>query len=277
VSDTFSLACRLWCSRPLQPDALQYAADDVRYLLPIAASLLQTLPAVALQLSSINMQLGQPKARVLQLHEQLMPGYEPLLRPNQVGQRLASSSAAGLTPEGLLVHSGLTDICFELHLDRSGRGWYVPSYRMYLSEPPAGAGWDAAHGTGSSAAGPAQALGSGAAVPARLAGVHGDSAYLQQMTAAEASDQHVNGLSSSSTSRVCVGSSQTEAANGVAGKVEAAVSVGGNSSSSSSSKHGLSTVGDPAAAAGRVDEAVYSMMQLLPARYAGCSWQGTGL
>lgn len=130
---------RLWFKRPLAPEALQYAADDVRYLLPVAHSLLQTLPGALMQLSNINILLGQPKASgALQLHSALLPGYGPLLKRSQQGagngnysSAAAAAAAAAVSGQEL---SGMTGICFELQLDGSVPGWLIPSYQVYMNE-----------------------------------------------------------------------------------------------------------------------------------------------
>jgi hypothetical protein len=52
VHAMFDMDDRLWYRRPLTTQLLAYAADDVRYLLPVAAALLQQLPTAALGFSS---------------------------------------------------------------------------------------------------------------------------------------------------------------------------------------------------------------------------------
>jgi hypothetical protein len=163
----------LWFSHPLPRDALQYAADDVRYLLPIAHSLLQTLPAVTLQLSTINMQLGQ--SRELRLQRGLLPGYVPLLRSTAGSHQHSRAGSAGSAEHGVMEYPGLTDLQFELTLDESVPGWFQASYKVYLNEQ------ETADAGNSSSAAAAAAVSALSAQAAELAGVYGSSAYLQRM------------------------------------------------------------------------------------------------
>lgn len=165
-------ACRQWFKRPLPAEALQYAADDVRFLLPITHSLLQTLPGALMQLSSTNILLGQPQPQPAaplpwQLHSALLPGYSPFLKPGLAagGSSAHSGTAVGaagaLAGQGL---SGMTGICFELKLDDSVPGWLIPSYQLYMNEQQdEGSSADAAASGSSETSSPGEAYSSGEA------------------------------------------------------------------------------------------------------------------
>ncbi|WIA12322.1 hypothetical protein OEZ85_012377 [Tetradesmus obliquus] len=74
MAAAFDANPRLWFSRPLPADAIEYAANDVRYLLPAAHSLLQQLPAALMALGSLQQLLSQQGPQALRLQQQLLPG-----------------------------------------------------------------------------------------------------------------------------------------------------------------------------------------------------------
>lgn len=142
----------------------------MRYLLPIAHSLLQKLPALSLRFSTLNMQLAHRGP--LHLQEQLVPGYAPLLHRERGGGLLHNSVRAaaggggvgalgGLSGQGSREQQqqqqleGLTDIWFEMQLDAStAPGWFLSDYSLYMNEGEEAKGEAAmAEGAGVAAAG----------------------------------------------------------------------------------------------------------------------------
>jgi hypothetical protein len=105
---------RLWYRRPLTAQLLAYAADDVRYLLPVAAALLQQLPAAALGFSSAVL-AGYVPPRKSTLSRQHLPGYSSMFS--------GAEAAAGDVQSAV-------GLAFELVLDQQHR----PSYRVFVAE-----------------------------------------------------------------------------------------------------------------------------------------------
>jgi hypothetical protein len=133
VTPALLLHRRLWFNRPLYPQAVQYAADDVRYLLPVAHSLLQQLPGALLRLSSLQMQLAQQGEGAMQLQQRLLSGYSPLLQQQQ--QQVVQPNPAGSGAAASLQRlPGLTGIQFELQLSSDAAGWHQGSYVVYRNE-----------------------------------------------------------------------------------------------------------------------------------------------
>jgi hypothetical protein len=158
----------MWFNRPLSPQAVQYAADDVRYLLPVAYSLLQQLPGALLSLSSLQMQLAQQREGAMQLQQRLLPGYSPLLQQQQQ-QQVGQSNGAGAAA-GLQQLPGLTSVQFELQLSTDVPGWHQGMYLVYRNEQQ-----------GAAADGDRQAT----AAAVALAGTSGGAALLARRTAAD--------------------------------------------------------------------------------------------
>jgi hypothetical protein len=106
---------------------------------PLARDLLQQLPACITKFSSLQVQLAQQGTAALQLQQQHLPGYLPLLLNQQQSSASGTSEyAAGTHPIQLdAVESfGQQPLChqlFELQLQQQG-GWSVPSYCVYLHE-----------------------------------------------------------------------------------------------------------------------------------------------
>ncbi|WIA32455.1 hypothetical protein OEZ86_003276 [Tetradesmus obliquus] len=224
MAAAFDANPRLWFSRPLPADAIEYAADDVRYLLPAAHSLLQQLPAALMALGSLQQLLSQQGPQALRLQQQLLPGYGKLLVPADTQGGVAavggSSSSSG-SSAGIVAQRGLTQMQFELRAQftPANTGWFTSSFVVYLNEE---------HNPATAAAAAAAASGSG-----KLLGVDGSKAVLQAGDNADAA--------------AAAGGGALPGANGLAGDAGA-----GCGSSGSSTE------------AGDVDEAVLSIAELLP-------------
>lgn len=121
-----------------------YAADDVRYLLPLAKDLLQLIPRSVVALSDLQMMLAQHGSDALRFDRSLLPGYTPLLLPVgaagqdpslQVGRfrhadiDLRHSLSAGS-------HEAVLGTSFELKLQQiaAAGGLYQTQYVVALNE-----------------------------------------------------------------------------------------------------------------------------------------------
>jgi hypothetical protein len=146
------IACSLYFRRPLSLQLQQYAADDVRYLLPVATALLQQLPFALLQLSTLHAALGcaitstshsntkshhhhhhhhhhqQQEQLQLQLLPKHVRGYSHFMQPQQQQQQLGlAAGSSGSIGQDI----DLAAADFELVLDE---GTYAPKFVVYLRE-----------------------------------------------------------------------------------------------------------------------------------------------
>jgi hypothetical protein len=233
-----ALLCRLWFSRPLPADAIEYAADDVRYLLPAAHTLLQQLPAALMCIGSLQQLLVQQGPEALRLQQQLLQGYSKLLDPVDTSSNSGALSSSSSSPDAI-TQRGLTQMQFELRTEftAANTGWFTSSFVVYLNDdhnPAAAAA--AAAGGGSNAA-------AAAAVGSKLVDVDGSKAVL------------IPGNGSSTA-----GAQRNRAAAAAAALQRNTQPNAANGSSSSSSDSG---------AVEMYDEAVLHIAQLLPDR-CGC-------
>lgn len=132
-----------WHKRPLSSAQLRYAANDVRFLLPLARDLLQLIPAAAIALGDLQLQLAQQGAAALQLTPQLLAGYYPLLVPRSTAAGTRSGpwcSQQAIPAYAFAVpdQEQLTSLLFELEMQQGTPGWYTPRYTLYLDEAAAG-------------------------------------------------------------------------------------------------------------------------------------------
>jgi hypothetical protein len=232
--------CRLWFSRPLPADAIEYAADDVRYLLLAAHTLLQQLPAALMCISSLQQLLAQQGPEALRLQQQLLPGHSKLLNPLDMSSGCgAMGGGTSSSSPDVITLRGLTQMQFELKSEftPANTGWFKSSFVVYLYEDhnPAAA----AAASSSSPTAPAAA-----AAGSKLVDVDGSKAVL------------LAGSSSSSSSSSTAGAVSCDTA--AKGGAVLSGSVGGSGSSNNNAS----------ALVDGVDEAVVNIAQLLPDRCA---------
>jgi hypothetical protein len=229
--------CRLWFTRPPPPAAVEYAADDVRYLLPAAQLLLQQLPAALMCIGSLQQLLTQQGPDALRLQQQLLPGYGQLLLPPAETVQGSNSSSPGAVTQ-----RGLTQMQFELKAEftAANTGWFRSSYVVYMNDAH-----DSAAAAAAAAAVDDDAAAGSSSSSSKLVGVDGSKAVLQ-----------ADGSSTSSSSSIGSSASAASSSADNALGAEANDRAAGSGSSSSS-----------AAADDEVDEAVLSIAELLPDRW----------
>ncbi len=125
---------------------MQYAADDVRYLLPLAHRLLQQLPAALLRLGDLQLLLAQQGQAALQLQQKLLPGYAPFMSSSRKSSSKADESSSALAAAATAAETGVTgaavsvdqqgllQLLFELQLQQLPGGWYKPKFSVYMNE-----------------------------------------------------------------------------------------------------------------------------------------------
>lgn len=108
---------------------------------PLAHDLLQQLPAVLTKLSDLQLQLAQQGTAALQLQQQLMASYAPLLLDVVAShQQAGSASVSGwrfplwLDTVPSFRQQQLCHHLFELQQQQQRQGWFVPSYSVYLHD-----------------------------------------------------------------------------------------------------------------------------------------------
>jgi hypothetical protein len=112
----------------------------------IAYNLLQQLPAAFTTLSGVQMQLSLQGEAALQLQQQQIQGYAPLLLASSVKQQMAAGaeSATGhvvgrpldLNAVASFRQQPLCHQLFELLQQQQQGGWSVPNYCVYLHDRP---------------------------------------------------------------------------------------------------------------------------------------------
>jgi hypothetical protein len=107
---------------------------------PLANDLLQQLPTGIIQLSSLQMQMAQQGEAALQLQQQHLSAYLPLLLSQQhhsssvrsdsvVNNKIIQMNAVPSFRQQPLCHH-----LFELQQQQQRGGWCVPSYSVYLHD-----------------------------------------------------------------------------------------------------------------------------------------------
>lgn len=125
---------------------MEYAAGDVRFLLPVANNLLQQLPAAIMELASLQLLIAQQGAAALQLEPSMLPAYSPLLQEDH-GPSTPSSSVMQPATNILVLQQPvlfntsivfrqqpMVHMLFELHLQQLPGGWYQPAYQVLLHD-----------------------------------------------------------------------------------------------------------------------------------------------